>query len=59
MSSMSCFLELMAVRVQLIDAQKVPADMTQAMSSLIYASHRLPDLQELVANCGMLAVSSV
>ena len=50
------FLELMAVRVQLIEKTKeMPADMTEAMSSLIYASHRLQDFQELVAIRGMLA----
>ena len=50
------FLELMAVRVQLIEKTKeMPSDMTEAMSSLIYASHRLQDFQELVAIRGMLA----
>ena len=50
------FLELMAVRVQLIEKTKeMPSDMTEAMSSLVYASHRLQDFQELVAIRGMLA----
>lgn len=50
------FLELMAVRVQLIEkTREMPSDMTEAMSSLIYASHRLQDFQELVAIRGMLA----
>ena len=49
------FLELMAVRVQLIEKTKeMPADMTEAMSSLIYASHRLQDFQELGAIRAML-----
>lgn len=49
------FLELMAVRVQLIEKTKeMPSDMAEAMSSLIYASHRLPDFQELGAIRAML-----
>lgn len=49
------FLELMAVRVQLIEKTKeMPSDMAEAMSSLIYASHRLQEFQELGAIRAML-----
>jgi uncharacterized membrane protein YgcG len=50
------FLELLAVRAQLVEQTKeMPPDMWEAMSSLVYASHRMQDFQELTAIRAMLA----
>lgn len=42
------FLELLTVRVQLIDKSKeMPPDMIEAIGSLVYAAQRVTDLPEL------------
>ena len=42
------FVELLTVRIQLIDKQKeIPGDMIEAISSLVYAAQRITDLPEL------------
>ncbi|BDA44735.1 probable IST1 homolog at N-terminal half [Coccomyxa sp. Obi] len=50
------FLELLAVRVQLVEKSKdVPPDMIEALSSLVYAASRVQDFQELVVIRAQLA----
>ena len=42
------YLELLAVRAPLIaNSKEIPRDMVEALSSILYASRRMPDLQEL------------
>eukprot|EP00798_Chlamydomonas_sp_ICE-L_P030280 gene30280-35268_t len=42
------YLQMIAVRVQLIDeTEEIPRDMVEAISSVIYAAQRVPDLKEL------------
>ncbi|EIE21511.1 DUF292-domain-containing protein [Coccomyxa subellipsoidea C-169] len=50
------FLELLAVRVQLVEKCKdVPPDMIEALSSLVYAAQRVQDFQELIVIRAQLA----
>jgi predicted DCC family thiol-disulfide oxidoreductase YuxK len=50
------FVELLQVRVAIVDRSKeLPPDMTEAVSSLIYAAARVTDLQELGAIKSLLA----
>ena len=46
-------MELLKVRVELIERSKeMPADMIEAISSLIYATQRITDLPELQVRAG-------
>lgn len=50
------YLELISVRAQLIaQTKEIPRDMVEAMSSIIYAASRVPDLPELANLRGLLA----